>query len=145
MEFSRTGFTLRPADWLNDREALQHVRFTVFVDEQQVPAEIEIDEHDPGCYHVLAEDEVGTPIGTGRLLDDGHIGRMAVLQAWRGRGVGSALLMHLKNEARRRGFKRAILSSQVHAMAFYARHGFQAYGAVYLDAGIDHRDMECAL
>ena len=80
-------------------------------------------------------------IGCGRLLPDGHIGRLAVLPAWRGRDVGSALLGQLVDLARARGHARVILNSQTQAMPFYARHGFVAVGDEYLEAGIPHRTM----
>ena len=87
------------------------------------------------------EDRDGNPIGTGRLLPDGHIGRMAVLREWRGRGVGTALLRALMEEGRKQGFERLILAAQVQAMPFYEKEGFVAEGDVFDDAGIPHRNM----
>ena len=84
-------------------------------------------------------------MGTGRLLPDGHIGRMAVLPTARGQGVGSALLRSLMEEARRRGHPRAVLSAQTHAIPFYQRHGYSVIGQEYLDCGIPHVDMQCQL
>ena len=84
------------------------------------------------------------PIGCARLLPDGHIGRVAVLARWRRRGVGSALLLRLVDEARGRGDARVMLNAQVAAMPFYARHGFVASGDVFDEAGIAHRVMERA-
>ncbi len=81
-------FCIRAADWSSDRNALRAVREQVFVHEQSVPVELEWDEFDAQCQHVVAE-AAGQAIGTGRLLPDGHIGRMAVLESWRGQGVGS--------------------------------------------------------
>ena len=77
------------------------VRIAVFVIEQNIPEELEWDEHDVTSVHVLAEDAAGTPVGCGRLLPDGHIGRMAVLPGWRGHGVGAALLQSLEAECDR--------------------------------------------
>ena len=134
-------FVVRRADWTRDREHLRYIRETVFVHEQQVPLEMEWDELDEACVHVLALDSDEAPIGTGRLLPDGHIGRIAVLPAWRGRGVGGALLTELMRIARERGFIEVILNAQVHAIAFYARHGFVADGAQFLEAGIPHQTM----
>jgi len=102
---------------------------------------MEWDEFDAVCRHAIAEDASGAAIGCGRLLPDGHVGRLAVLAAWRGRGVGAALLLQLLELARVRGLSRAILNSQTHAMPFYARHGFVADGDEYLEAGIPHRTM----
>lgn len=127
--------------WNEAREAVSPVRFAVFVDEQGVPAEIELDEHDAASVHAVARDAAGTVVGTGRLLPDGHVGRMAVLAAWRSRGVGGRILQALLDEARRRGLVEAVLSAQVKATAFYLRHGFAAEGEVYEEAGILHRRM----
>lgn len=128
-------------NWDTLRAEAEAVRFEVFVLEQKVPAEIEIDEWDPQCLHALARDAAGTVLGTGRLLPDGHIGRMAVRRHARGMGVGSALLTALMQAAQERGMQQVALSAQTHAMPFYARFGFEAYGEVYDDAGIPHRMM----
>ncbi len=133
--------TLREADWACDREILLGIRFAVFVEEQGVPPELEEDAHDPQALHLLAMDADGAAIGTARLLPDGHIGRMAVLRDWRGRGVGSALLRELLAAARRRGLNRVFLNAQCAAMPFYERAGFRAEGPVFDDAGIPHRRM----
>jgi predicted GNAT family N-acyltransferase len=122
----------------------QRIRFTVFVDEQRVPAEIEMDEHDATSIHALAFAD-GRAVGTGRLLLDGHIGRMAVLKEWRGRGVGQALLRALIDAARRRGDTEVALNSQVHALGFYGAEGFKAEGPVYEEAGIPHQAMRLKL
>jgi predicted GNAT family N-acyltransferase len=84
-------------------------------------------------------------VGTGRLLPDGHIGRMAVLKTHRARGVGGAILKALIAEARRRGMHEVVLSAQTHALEFYRKHGFEARGAAYMEAGIPHREMRRAL
>ena len=83
----------------------------------------------------------GVPIGCGRLLPDGHIGRVAVLSDWRGQGVGAALLVRLIDLAKARGDKRVLLNSQVQAMPFYARYGFAPTGEQFLEAGIPHQTM----
>lgn len=132
-------------DWEQLRTLAAPLRFAVFVDEQKVPAEIEIDEWDARSVHAVALDDEGRVLGTGRLLPDGHIGRMAVARSARGSGVGSALLAALMDEARRRGHREAVLSAQTHAVAFYRRHGYSVDGAEYMDAGIPHVDMRCRL
>ncbi len=132
-------------DWNKLRCWAEPLRFAVFVNEQQVPAEIELDEFDDLSVHAVAFDAEGSAIGTGRLLPDGHIGRMAVAKAARGRGVGSAILKALMDEARRRRHSHAVLSAQTHAQDFYRKHGYAAYGDVYDDAGIPHVEMRCAL
>lgn len=117
------------------------VREAVFVREQGVPAELEWDGLDAAALHAVAIATSGHAIGTARLLDDGHIGRMAVLAPWRGRGVGSAMLERLLEAARDRGLPAVLLNAQTHAIAFYARHGFAREGSEFLDAGIPHVAM----
>ena len=136
-----TDYRLRLAHWPGDKDALKQVRETVFVQEQRVPVELEWDGLDDQCLHMLAEDPQGNPIGTGRLLPDGHIGRMAVLKEWRGRGVGAALLRALMEEGEKRGFRELALAAQVQAMSFYEKAGFVAEGEVFDEAGIPHRNM----
>lgn len=135
---------VRPALWDADRSALQSVREAVFVREQGVPVELEWDEYDATSLHVLAEVD-GDPIGTGRLLPDHQIGRMSVLRAWRGRGVGSAILAALIELAAARGSRVVCLNAQTRAQAFYLRHGFIAEGEEFPDAGIPHIRMRRAL
>ena len=130
--------------WEKARADASPIRFEVFVHEQRVPAEIELDAMDAQCVHAVAY-ENGKPVATGRLLPDGHIGRMAVLKDWRGRGVGSAILGALMDAARRRGDTRIELSAQVHAVPFYLAHGFKPVGEVYEEAGIPHQSMAKAL
>jgi predicted GNAT family N-acyltransferase len=128
-------------DWGKAREQASRIRFAVFVDEQKVPPEIEMDEHDAQCVHALAYAGDGRAVGTGRLLPDGHIGRMAVAKDWRGRGIGAAILAALVDAARRRGDREVALSAQTHALGFYRRHGFAPEGEVYEEAGIPHQAM----
>ncbi|HRO35584.1 GNAT family N-acetyltransferase [Thauera sp.] len=117
------------------------VRTEVFVVEQGVPAEIERDALDAVCRHAIARDAGGRVVATGRLLPDGHIGRMAVRRAARGAGVGGAVLQALIAEAARRGLREVALAAQTHALDFYLRHGFEAVGEVFMEAGIPHRAM----
>jgi predicted GNAT family N-acyltransferase len=117
------------------------LRLRVFVDEQRVPVEIEQDEYDAVSLHAIATDAAGAVIGTGRLLPDGHVGRMAVAAGYRGRGVGTRVLQALLAEAARRGHRRAVLHAQLSAVDFYARHGFERAGGVFTEAGIAHTVM----
>jgi len=135
------GFKVRLADWDDDGDALQSIRLQVFVHEQQVPVELEWDGLDAGCTHLIAEDAAGRGIGCARLLPDGHIGRMAVLRDWRGQGVGRALLRAILIEAAGAGFAEVLLNAQIQALGFYAREGFEPFGAEFMDAGIPHRAM----
>ncbi len=139
-------WSVRDAVWSSDAEALLRVRLAVFVNEQGVPFELEQDGDDEHAIHVLAETLRGEPIGTGRLLSNGHIGRMAVLRDYRGQGVGSAMLQWLMAQARSRlGLQQVFLNAQVHALPFYAPHGFTAEGEVFDDAGLPHRKMQCSI
>jgi predicted GNAT family N-acyltransferase len=139
-----TGITMRFGDWDTLRNDAQSIRFEVFVHEQNVPAEIELDEMDPLSLHAVAYDGAGVPVGTGRLLPDGHIGRMAVRKLARGTGIGGALLQALMEKARARGDVRVVLSAQTHAAPFYAAHGFALKGEEFFEAGIAHVEMEYA-
>ena len=137
-------FRIELLDWERARALAMPIRFAVFVREQGVPAEIELDELDAQSIHALAF-HGAEAVGTGRLLPDGHIGRMAVLRQWRKQGVGSLLLHKLIDAARKRGDKQIVLSAQVHALPFYRAHGFQPEGSVYEEAGIAHQEMRRAL
>lgn len=123
---------------------LEPLRREVFVVEQGVPEHMEWDEHDMASVHALAWMN-GQAVGCGRLLPDGHIGRMAVRRAWRGRGVGRALLEALMAEADRRGMARLELNAQTHALVFYGKSGFVAEGDEFDEAGIPHRRMSRTL
>lgn len=138
---SRTGFRVEAIDYATGVDDLRAVREPVFVHEQQVPIALEWDALDPLCVHVIARDDVGTPIGTGRLTPERKVGRMAVLPAWRGRGVGDALLLALIDAAAQRRWPELRLHSQVSALGFYVKHGFVPYGARFMEAGIEHQSM----
>ena len=120
------------------------VRQEVFIQEQGVPVELELDEYDPLAAHVLAYLD-GKCIGTGRLVDLGdrqaQIGRMAVLAQFRGAGMGKQILKKLIQLASSQGTKLIVLHSQVTAIPFYEKQGFQAQGPIYEEAGIPHRNM----
>ncbi len=126
----------------DEEPGIRTIRETVFMAEQGVPEELEWDGLDHEAIHVVARNRNGEVIGTGRLLANGQIGRMAVLPAWRGRGIGSAMLQALLDEARKMGLKRVFLHAQIPALPFYARHGFEAFGETFQDADIPHRAME---
>ncbi len=137
----QANFCLQDVNYARDYRLLRAVREPVFVFEQHVPIELEWDEVDPDCYHVLAFDMQQKPIGTGRLTPQHTIGRMAVLLDWRGRGVGDALLLHLINKARELGCPSVSLHAQTGAIGFYLKHGFVSYGPEYVEAGIKHQSM----
>ena len=127
--------------WEQAQPVAGPLRFSIFVGEQNVPAGIELDDKDAECVHAVAYADDGSAIGTGRLLPDGHIGRMAVAQEWRRRGIGAAILKTLIEEAGKRGHAEVVLSAQLRALEFYREHGFVAEGKVYEDAGILHQTM----
>lgn len=131
---------VRLADWQKDNAALRRIREIVFIAEQSVPAELEWDAEDADAVHFLAL-EGDYPIGTARLLPDGHIGRVSVLKDWRGMNVGVTLIQTVLAEAEKRGLTQQMLSAQVHATAFYEQLGFAIVSDEYLDAGIPHVDM----
>ncbi|MEP6877716.1 MAG: GNAT family N-acetyltransferase [Nitrosospira sp.] len=134
-------YTVQVASWQDDGWALRVIREEVFIHEQHVPVELEWDELDANCIHILAMDSAGNPVGTARLLLSGVIGRMAVLKGWRRKGVGSALALRLLEEARKRHMQQIALNAQTYAKGFYARFGFQTVGDEFIDAGIPHMRM----
>ena len=137
----RQAFRIQPCDYGQALHDLRRVREAVFVQEQGVPPELEWDEADPACHHVIARDGDGQPIGTGRLTPARTLGRMAVLPEWRGRGVGEALLAALLEQARALGWRELSLHAQAGAIGFYARAGFLPVGERFQEAGIEHQAM----
>lgn len=138
-------FRVEPADYQADFKDLRAVREPVFVVEQNVPIELEWDDLDPRCHHVIARDAQHNPIGTGRLTPERKIGRLAVLREWRGKGVGDALLQALIDQARRFAWPQVSLHAQVDAIGFYKKWGFVEYGEQFDEAGIRHQSMKLAL
>jgi predicted GNAT family N-acyltransferase len=139
------GMAIRVGGWDELGAAARAVRFAVFVDEQGIDPELELDARDATAVHAVAYDADGVPVGTARLLPDAHIGRMAVLARARGTGIGAALLQRLIDVAAGRGMRELRLHAQSDAVGFYARAGFEADGDEYLEAGIRHRTMRRAL
>ncbi|MEV8586270.1 GNAT family N-acetyltransferase [Streptomyces sp. NPDC051180] len=152
------AYAVREATEPVDREACFAVRREVFVEEQGVPGELEYDSHDATAVHVLAVREDGAPLGTGRLLfgadaagktggdaSVGSLGRLAVAKAARGLGVGAALVRAVEDAARLRGLTAVDLHAQTHALGFYERLGYEAYGPEFPDAGMPHRAMRRVL
>jgi predicted GNAT family N-acyltransferase len=137
---------VRDADFTADFASLRLVRETVFVAEQRVPRELEFDDRDALCRHVLAFDG-GVPIGTGRLDLDygGKIGRVAVVATHRRSGVGAAVMQRLHEIAHAAGQPRLWCNAQLTAVPFYERLGYVSTGPIFVEAGIDHVRMEIAL
>jgi predicted GNAT family N-acyltransferase len=138
-------YGIEEGDWPSLGPLAGPVREKVFVLEQGVPLDMEYDNADPLSRHVLARGSANEPIGTGRLLPDGHIGRMAVLPQWRGKGVGTALVSRLLEAARDRGIEQLALNAQTSAAGFYRRFGFVEAGAEFMEAGIPHITMTRSL
>lgn len=146
-------FEVRRIESPEDLDAALAIRLAVFVEEQHVPLAEEIDRHDEAPWtrdeaaYVLGRLD-GVPVATGRLLLEAtpgafpHIGRVAVLAPYRGHGYGRALMLALHEVARAHGAAGVTLAAQTHAIPFYERLGYVARGPVYLDAGIEHRDMD---
>jgi hypothetical protein len=119
---------------------IRGVRDEVFVLEQSVPVEIEHDEHDETALHAVVFAQ-GSAVATGRMLDDGHIGRIAVLKSQRGKGIGKLIMLEFFQQAKERQLSKIWLSSQWHAHRFYSNLGFVCIGEKYLEAGIEHIKM----
>ncbi|PWI18946.1 GNAT family N-acetyltransferase [Streptomyces sp. Act143] len=155
---SGPAYAVRVAEDPADRELCFAVRKQVFVVEQGVPEDLEYDAYDTVALHVLAVRDDGVPLGTGRLLYGeaaaekvagdlslGSLGRLAVAEEARGLGVGVALVRAIEDAARARGLAAVDLHAQTHALGFYERLGYEAYGPEYLEAGIPHQGMRRAL
>ncbi len=140
--------TVKLVETASEMEAAKAIRIRVFVHEQAVPIEEELDEADADAIHALAL--LGTlPVGTGRLLTlpngEAQIGRMAVDLPHRRAGVGTLIMEKLEEEARRLGLAQAVLHAQTYVRDFYARQGYTEEGDLFMEAGIEHISMRKAL
>lgn len=138
------AIVIEQGDWEKLAEQASMIRHKVFVIEQGVPEEEEWDGRDALCLHLVAYYQ-DRPLGTARLLPDAHLGRVAVLKEGRGLGLGQRLVETAVETARQRGDSHLELAAQLHALPFYQRLGFIAYGEEFLDAGIPHRTMSLYL
>ena len=120
---------------------IRSIRNDVFTAEQQIDEDVDFDGQDRDAVHVLVSYR-SSYVGTGRMLTDGHIGRLAVLKDFRGRGLGAEAVRALIKEAENRGMDRVYLGAQKHALGFYEKLGFAAYGEPYVEANIEHVHME---
>ncbi|PHZ58487.1 GNAT family N-acetyltransferase [Photobacterium leiognathi] len=123
------------------RGLIRTVREQVFIQEQQIDPEIEFDNLDSEAVHVLVMDGE-QPLGTGRILADGHIGRIAIMKAARGQGLGAKVVQALVKYAQQQGYPRVDLGAQTHAVDFYRKLGFMPYGDEFMEANIPHQAME---
>ncbi len=136
----KKSFTVETVDFKKCEKQIFYVRNQVFVKEQSVPVELEIDGFDENAIHVLAWDNKNV-IGTGRMLPDGHMGRICVIKPYRGIGVGRFIMRSLINTAGKMNFLKVWLASQCRVTGFYRELGFVETGKVFDDAGIDHIKM----
>lgn len=120
---------------------IRKIRHEVFICEQGIDPELEFDGLDDRAIHALVYVD-GVPVATGRILDDGHIGRIAVLREYRGQGLGEKVVLSLIKKAEEKGCSRVYLGSQTHASNFYLKLGFVPYGSEFMEAGIPHISME---
>jgi predicted GNAT family N-acyltransferase len=128
------------ADWSIDRDALRNIRYPVFIEEQQVPVELEWDEYDDSATHFIASRD-GEAIACARLKSDGQIGRMAVLKEYRSQGIGQQLLRFVLQTAANNNMNKVYMHAQVSAIPFYEKQGFTAIGDIFFEADIPHREM----
>jgi predicted GNAT family N-acyltransferase len=135
---------IRKTNWQTDSSELSAIRHEVFVDEQAVPIELELDEYDAHCHHWLAYID-GRAVATVRVRGNGNIGRMAVRKCFRGQGVGKALLKTVVAYAKDQDWRVLSLAAQDHAISFYVEGGFTPYGDIFMDAGIPHQAMQMLL
>ena len=133
-------YTIKVTQWEDDKTHLSEIRRKVFIEEQKVPEDLEWDDDDKSCVHILVTDN-NTPIATGRIKMDGHIGRMAVLKSYRGKGVGSTVLKALIDFSKTLKMKSVYLHAQITAVPFYDKHGFKISSEEFMDAGIPHKSM----
>ncbi len=133
--------TVSVVNWSDKQAELTSVRRAVFIEEQNVPESIELDDRDPECHHVLACDKSGAPVGTARIDTNGKIGRMAVLGDYRGLGVGREMLHAIMDCGRANGITDFRLSAQISAVGFYQKMGFEPSGDEFEEAGIQHINM----
>ena len=140
---------LKTGSWDELKDGASALRTEVFVEEQEIPQELEWDVHDSKALHALILNKLGQPVATGRLLQPqpklAQIGRMAVSKPLRGGNLGRMVIDSLVEVARQRGDHQVILHAQCSAEGFYRRLGFKAHGEVFQDAGIDHIEMTLKL
>ncbi|MBT4205366.1 MAG: GNAT family N-acetyltransferase [Proteobacteria bacterium] len=137
--------TIKTVEWGTNESLIKAIRIPVFVEEQNVPYDLDFDEFDPVASHWIAYSKNIYPVATVRLLADGHVGRMAVLKEHRRQGIGRMLILAVLDFAHETKMSKIFLHAQLPARAFYERVGFVAYGNVFVDANIDHIAMELSI
>jgi len=139
------SFTVSLVRWQDGEPLLKSIREKVFIHEQGVPAELEWDGLDEGCRHALALSHQGDAIGCGRMLADGHIGRISVLPQWRKQKVGTVIMEALLSYARAHDYKQVEVDAQTYAVPFYRKFDFVEEGEAFMDAGLPHIKMRLKL
>jgi predicted GNAT family N-acyltransferase len=139
-----SGVIIRHADWAMDEHGIAAIRREVFIDEQAVPEAMEWETIDSKCDWFVAQSGDGL-VAITRLTPIGRVGRMAVLDAWRGQGIGSALLARVLDAAMQSGLTELELHAQCHAVSFYQGFGFIEIGPEFEEAGIPHKQMKLRL
>ena len=135
-------FRIESSRYDQQKRGIQHVRRQVFIEEQGIDPAEEWDELDTDATFAIAVDANNHVIGTARLLSQGKIGRLAVLREYRRQGVATALLRHLLDLAKQRGYERIALSAQQSVMEFYLKQGFEPVGPPHVEVGIPHQNMQ---
>jgi len=142
---AKSPIRVEQTSWQASEAEIRRIRMRVFVEEQQVPVELDFDGLDPDCIHWLAYDADNRPVGTGRLLPDGHFGRMAVLKPNRKCGIGDAIMRAVIETAAVGQLPELFLHAQLTALPFYSGLGFVSYGVEFMDADMPHIAMKLML
>ena len=138
---SMNNIDIEIVSWSDKQAELYSVRREVFIEEQNISESIELDGKDPDCFHVLASDKKGRPVGTARMDGKGKIGRMAVLHDYRRRGIGRKMIQALMDYGRENAITDFHLSAQITAIGFYKKMSFEPFGKEFIEAGITHINM----
>lgn len=141
LSWKMSKIIIKTVNFTDHFSEIEEIRTAVFIKEQNVPLELEWDEFDNKSTHIIAYYN-NKPVGTARLLNDRHIGRMAVLKAYRNRNIGKNMLKYILEIARKKASNTIKLSAQEHAVEFYKKYGFSVTSDVYMDAGIPHYNMK---
>jgi predicted GNAT family N-acyltransferase len=141
----KDSLVIRCVDFDTAKNDISYIRNKVFVEELNIPKELEWDNQDTTAHHYILSFEQHKILAYARLLPSGKLGRVAVLKQYRNQGLGSMLVLAICKKASKLGIKTINLSSQVSAVDFYTQLGFQISGDVFTEAGIKHRSMHKTL
>ena len=138
---SEYPYKFHDVDWLSAATDIMDIRRKVFVVEQRFDEAVVFDEHDSQSFHVLVTDDFGIPVGCGRLVPDGHIGKIGVLINHRAHGIGSGILSKLIDIAKKNRIFNLNLSTETELTGFYDHLKFHAVGPVYMKQGVPYQRM----